>query len=325
MQQALKQHPYIQAIRALHLQHNDRKAFHQSAAPILTEMGNDSAFLSLIAETNLTDPIFIHQKWSLYNIPCLYIYEDEDMYLKIHFFPTLKDYKKGTAAHCIHHHNNYILTTAAIFGSGYESMLFDKAIHIDPVNKQAKLKIAKRFTQKEFPVHTIDAWEPHIVYQPELFSATLQLWTPDKIRSTDKLRHWPLIKAFKTPLRQLINWLKLENLFGISAAKTYQFYPEGNHFKAIDETDYFAPTRKAVGPEVEFYSMQTICYFLQKKALLSPTFLSDLINSQSLPKHYLPLFEALLNQQDIEQTYAKTSINIPQGNYTLDDVLKAAQ
>jgi hypothetical protein len=32
-----------------------------------------------------------------------------------------------------------------------------------------------------------------------------------------------------------------------------------------------------------------------------------------------------LNQQDIEQTYAKTSINIPQGTYTLDDVVKAAQ
>ena len=86
MQQALKHHPYIKTIRELNLQINDRLAFHKAVEPILIEMGKDDVFLSLVAETNFYDKHFLQQKWSLYNIPCLYVYEDEDMYLKIHFF-----------------------------------------------------------------------------------------------------------------------------------------------------------------------------------------------------------------------------------------------
>ena len=325
MQQALKNHPYIESIRQLNLQINDRLAFHKAVEPILIEMGKDNVFLSLVAETNFYDKSFLQQKWSLYNIPCLYVYEDEDMYLKIHFFPSMQQYKSGTAAHCIHHHNNYILTTAAIFGSGYETMLFDKHIKMDETTLETKLAVSKHFTQAQAQVHTIDAWEPHIVYQPQSFSATLQLWSPDKKRATDKLRHLGLIKAIKMPLRRLIYWLKLENQLGISAQKTYQFYPEGNHFKAIEEDIYFEPTRKATGKEVEYYSMQTICYFLQERQLLSKSFISKLISSNQIPSHYLPLFNALLNEENIEQTYCKASINIPQGNYTLNDVLAAAK
>lgn len=325
MQHILESHPYIQEVLSLEKQYTDRKIFHQKAEHLLAKMGADDDFLKLVLKRNFEDKGFLDQKWSLYNIPFFYIYETADFYLKIHFFPSMKKYVPGTAAHCIHHHNNYILTTAAIFGSGYETLLFDKDVKIDPVTLDAKLKITKHFTQQEFPIHCIDAWEPHLVFNPEKFSATLQLWTPDQKRVTDNLRVNPVLKAIKNPLRKLIYMLGMEKQFGIASKKTYQWYPVKDHFKAIEENEYFEPTRTAVGPEVNSYSFQTISYFIQNRKIVDSTYLTQVLNNSNTPEYYKPFLKALINGQTIEETFCKESINIPQKTYMIADVLEASK
>lgn len=324
MQHLLDESPYIQEILSLEKKFPDRKEFHKKAEHLLSQMGSDDAFLKLVIQRNFEDIGYLKQQWSLYNIPFFYIYETADFYLKIHFFPSMKNYKAGTAAHCIHHHNNYILTTAAIFGSGYETLLFDKNVKIDPNTLDAQLKITKHFTQKDHPIHCIDAWEPHLVFNPEKFSATLQLWTPDEKRVTDNLRTNPILKAIKNPLRKMIYLLGMENKFGIAQKNTYQWYPNGNHFKAIEENVYFEPTRKAIGPEVDSYSMQTVFYFLQNRGLIDKTYLQNLKLQNSLPSYYLPFIDQVLQDEKVEETFCKDTINIPAGTYTLNEVYTAS-
>lgn len=323
MQDLLSDHPYINEILSLERQYTDRIQFHMHAESLLSRMGSDEAFLKLVLRRNFSDQAYLNQKWSLYNIPFLYIYETPDFYLKIHFFPSMKSYVQGTAAHCIHHHNNYILTTAAIFGSGYETLLFEKHPTTDPETLRSNLKINRHFTQKEHPVHRIDAWEPHLVFNPELFSATLQLWTPDQKRATDKLRANPLLKAIKIPLRKLIYLLGMENKFGIAAQHTYQWYPEGDHFKAIEENAYFEPTRRAMGPEVDNYSLQTVFYFVQKRGLDDHEYLKDLMERPEIPDYYKPFIKVILRGEQISETYCKETINIPAKTYSIEDVRTA--
>ena len=324
MQHVLDESPYIQEILSLEKKFPDRKEFHKNAEHLLSKMGSDDEFLKSVVKRNFEDLGYLKQQWSLYNIPFFYIYETADFYLKIHFFPSMKNYVAGTAAHCIHHHNNYILTTAAIFGSGYETILFDKNVEINQKSLDAKLKINKHFTQTEFPIHCIDAWEPHLVFNPEKFSATLQLWTPDQKRVTDNLRVNPILKAIKNPLRKLIYMFGMEKQFGIASKKTYQWYPLGNHFKAIEENDYFEPTRKAIGPDVDSYSMQTVFYFLQNRNLIDSDFLRQLLDKDSTPLYYKPLINEILNGAKIEETFCKEFINIPSKTYTINDVFIAS-
>ncbi len=323
MQQQLENHPYIKEILFLEKQYENRAEFHRHVEKILVKMGEDDQFLQQVIKRNFEDEGYLAQKWSLYNIPFFYIYETPDFNLKIHFFPAMKDYVEGTAAHCIHHHNNYVLTTAAIFGSGYEAMLFSKHISMDPDTLETKLSLQKHFTQGDFPVHTIDAWQPHLVFNPPAFSATLQLWTPDVKRSTDSLKANPLLKAIKMPLRRLIYTLGMEKRFGIASKKTYQWYPVGTHFKAIEEDLYFEPTRKAIGPEVNSYSMQTVFYFIQQRNLGDIDLLSRMKTNPSTPSYYLPFIDKILNKESVEQTYCKETINIPGKTYHLQDVMNA--
>lgn len=325
MQHVLDGNSYIQEILALEKKYPNRKEFHKNSEHLLAKMGADDEFLRSVVKRNFEDPGYLKQEWSLYNIPFFYIYETADFYLKIHFFPSMKNYTPGTAAHCIHHHNNYILTTAAIFGSGYETILFHKDVQVNPETLESQLKINKHFTQKEFPIHCIDAWEPHLVFNPELFSATLQLWTPDEKRVTDNLRGNPILKALKNPLRKLIYLLGMENRLGIASKNTYQWYPVGNHFKAIEENKYFEPTRKAKGPEVDAYSMQTVFYFLQNRNLFDRTLLNNMLASSNTPEYFKPFISMALAGEKIEETFCKESINIPSKTYNYKDVVLASE
>ena len=106
MKELLENHPYIQEVLALEKQFTDRIELHQRVGQLLQKMGADDAFMKLVIKRNLEDEGFLKQQWSEYNIPFFYIYEPADINLKIHFFPAMKNYVKGTAAHCIHHHNN---------------------------------------------------------------------------------------------------------------------------------------------------------------------------------------------------------------------------
>ncbi len=321
-QEQLAEHPYIKQILELNRIHEDRKVLHEKAGPILQQMGNDTEFLKLVLQRNFDDEGYLKQTWSQYNIPFLYIFENEDVVMKIHFFAAHPTHAGGIAAHCIHHHNNYILTTAAILGSGYETMLFDKNIVTE--GSKTRLKVNKHFTQQEYPVHTIDSWEPHIVYLPESYSATLQLWTPDKKRATDALRHNPVLKALKTPLRKAIQLLGMEKQFGISVANTVQWYPVGDAFAGIDENEYFAPTRSAKGPEIDSYSIQTVCRFIQEKGILDAAYLQEVVYRPQTPAYYKPWLQKLIDGENIPETFAKTEINIPMKSYTREDVMRAA-
>jgi len=319
----MKKNSYIQQILDVNEKFNDRLQFHFNLKSLLGKMSSDKNFWSEIFKQNLSDKGFLNREWSMYDIPFFYVYENDDFYVKVHLFVPLKTYEPNIAASAIHHHNNYLITTYAAFGSGYQTMLFEKDFNIDSITKEVNLKIRDRFTQQERPVHTVDAWEPHVVVNPTSLSATLVVWSPDKKRATDTLRSNPVLKAIKTPLRKIIYFLGLDKKVGIAAKETFQFYPKNGKFYAVAEDDYFAPTRSQKGEEVNDYSVQTIFAFMQRMGFDDKEFLKSMKTNNEVPFYYHKWIEMLLNNQSIPDTYAKETINVPGGRITVDDILFA--
>jgi hypothetical protein len=319
----MKDNQYIQQIISLNENIDDRRKFHEEAGKLLIKMGQDKIFWSEVFKTNLSDKGFLQREWTMYEIPFFYIYENNDFYVKVHLFAPLKTHEPHVVASAIHHHNNYILSSFAAYGSGYEGILFEKNIEIDPSTKETKLKIKEYFTQAEKPLHLVDAWEPHVVINPISLSATLVLWSPDKKRTTDALRSNPILKAIKAPLRKIIYALGLDKKVGIAAKETYQFYVNDNKFYAVLEEDYFAPTRQQAGGNVNDYSIQTLFAFMQRIGFDDYDFLKSLKTNNDVPKYYYKWIDMLLNNQPISDTYAKEIINIPNGRMTVNDILNA--
>jgi len=320
----MRSNKHVQKIIKLNEEIADRREFHKLSMNILMEAGKDKEFWKELFKHNLRDKGYLQRKWTMYEIPFFYVFENDDFYMKVHLFVPLKNYIPDIAASAIHHHNNYLLTTFAAFGSGYETMLFEKEIQVDPATKISRLKIRERFTQQERPVHLVDAWEPHVVVNPTSLSATLNLWSPDKKRVTDNLRSNPILKAFKKPLRKLIYGLGLDKNLGIAAKDTFQFYTQNNVFKAVPEDEFFEPTRNQAGPEVDDYSIQTVFAFMQRMGFDDREFLQSLLKSKDVPDYYHKWINMLLNNEPIPDTFAKESINIPGGIMKVSDIVSAS-
>ncbi len=319
----MKANKYVEQIIRLNEECVDRGEFHKRSGNLLKQMSGDLEFWTEVFKRNLTDKEYLNRKWTMYEIPFFYVYECDDFYLKVHLFTPLKTHEPGVMASAIHHHNNYILTTYAAFGSGYEAMLFEKDFRIDKDTKQVNLRIREHFTQQQKPLHTVDAWEPHVVINPTSLSATLVLWSPDKKRATDSLRSNPILKALKTPLRKIIYALKMDKAVGIAAEKTYQFFVKDKKFYAILEDEYFAPTRAQAGEHVNEYSVQTLFSLMQQMGFKDMEFISGLKNNAQVPKYYHKWIDHILNGTQIEETYAKEWINIPGGRAYVKDILDA--
>lgn len=318
----MENNSYIKQIIELNKQHSDRHVFHEKAGRLLVEAANDESFWQEVFKQNLSDKGYLQRKWSMYEIPFFYVYENDDFYVKIHLFVPLRSGEKNIAASAIHHHNNYLLTTYAAFGSGYETLLFEKNPEVDPNSKEVNLKITEHFTQADRPLHIVDAWEPHVVINPASLSATLVLWSPDKKRNTDSLRSNPLLKTFKKPLRKLIYALGMDKKVGIAAKDTYQFYAQDDKYIGILEDEYFAPTRAQVGPDVDDYSVQTTFGFMQKKGFTDTAFFEELKKSPDVPEYYHKWIDKMLNGETIEDTYAKETINIPNKVLTIEEIIE---
>ncbi|MFT4662149.1 MAG: hypothetical protein ACI8XB_002437 [Patiriisocius sp.] len=320
----LDNHPYIQEVQSLNKKFPVRMEFHKAMEPLLLKMGKDKDFLKTVLKRNFTDEGYLGFEYSLYNVPFLYVHETDDYNLKIHMFPPHPDKKDGIAAHCIHHHNNYILTTNAMHGSGYESILFEKNAPVDQETGIANLKINKHFHQKDWNPSRIESWEPHIVFIPDELSSTLLIWTPDKIRATDKLRNNPVIKPFKKILAKTINALGLASNFGIAeGGKKFQFYVKDDTFIGIEEDDYFAPTRAAKGRKVNEFSMQQVFAVIQRMGLVDKEFFKELKNNSKTPEYYHQYIDMLLNDRVIPDVSHPTEINIPNRSYTREDIFSA--
>jgi hypothetical protein len=318
----MQSNPFIQKIIALNQSCPDSKEFHEQVGKLLPQMGQDKNFWNEVFKQNLTDKGYLQRKWTMYDIPFFYVYECDDFHIKVHLFVPLKSRATNIAASAIHHHNNYLLTTYAAFGSGYETMLFEKDLTVDPETKEARLKIRTRFHQKAKPVHTIDAWEPHVVINPATLSATLHMWSPDKKRATDSLRSNPVLKALKTPLRKLIYLFGLDKKVGIAARETFQFYVQNKKFYCVPEDEYFAPTRAKSGPEVDDYSIQTVFAFIQRMGFSDVNFLKRVKASPDTPLYFHKWIDMLIAGEEIGDTYAKEVINIPGGAMTVEDIVE---
>ena len=324
MTQAIINSQYIKRILELHEQNPDRKLFHAAVGPILANMANDKAFMGEVIKRNFDDTGFLNQIWSGYNIPFFYIFENDFINIKIHLFPPHPEKLEHIAAHCIHHHNNYMLTTYAFFGQGYETILFEKDLNVDQESGEAKLKMRDNFKQSEKNPHLIDAWEPHVVFIPQDLSATLIMWTPDKVRLTDNLRNNPILKAAKRPLRKLIHTLGFAHKFGISSSVVHQFYVEDAKFKIIEEEKYFSKTKADKGTLVNEYSAKMIFAFIQRSGLFKEDYFRPKLSQKAFPEYYKTQIQAILGGVEIGDVYHRTEINIPNKSYTKQDIIKAS-
>ena len=318
MFEPLKAHPLVSKVISLSNSLNDRMQFHEKSHETLKKMG-ELDFLSEVFETNLLDDGYLKRDWSNYEIPFLYVFENHHFYIKFHIFPPVKSGDTEKSANIIHHHNNYILSSYALFGSGYHTCHFGKEI-IDHEDGTASMSLVRDFFHSVGHVNIVDSWEPHIVFNMSDTTTTLVLWSPDKKLATDGLRNNPFVKPFKKLILSVIYLLGLHKRVGVAPKDVKQYYVEDGRVIGMTEADYFGSYKEQVGDEVSDNYIQAVCHFVQRMGYKNDVFLQKMLNRDDLPKAWMKWLSYLLSGEPVPTLFGKEDINIPKKEIRIKDL-----
>ena len=82
----MKNNHCINTILKLNKTIADRREFNKQSSLILTQMIKDQDFWTEVVKQNLTDKVYLSRNWTMYEIPFLYVFENDDSIVKIHLF-----------------------------------------------------------------------------------------------------------------------------------------------------------------------------------------------------------------------------------------------
>jgi hypothetical protein len=272
--------PLVSYIIKLSKQIDDGNLFHNESINTMKYM-TKLEFISKVFEANIMDENFLLKKWADYEIPHLLIYQDNIIDLKYHIFSPCSSGKKENASYLIHHHGNNILSSFVFFGSGYKSIHFDKEI-LKNQDGTFYLKVDKIISHMNGNVNIVPSWVPHLVSNVESTTATIVLWSEDKIPET---------------FIRLTNEIRMNYFF------------EKGKFYGINEDEFIYEIKKISNFEIESEKhIQAICYFMQQMCYSDNVFLNKIINNRITPKSWVKYLKLLL-EKNIEAPLFNMKIN----------------
>ena len=143
----------------------------------------------------------------------------------------------------IHHHGNMLLSTATVFGPGYEHWTFHPPEVIDPAQGLFRLRLIERVPHPVGHVAFVDRQIAHLPMYPPSLSITLALWSncfPTTWR--DRLKRIGFLKRNEELLRRLAAATGLVRALDLKIVEYYDYYPTVGGFQGMKERCEFPRT-----------------------------------------------------------------------------------
>jgi hypothetical protein len=312
----MNHHPYIQKLVKIFQQLSPRVA-HEQAQPLLSQMVSDESFLIEIAKDNLKQPNFL-RKTRHYPTLAMQIFENADFHLVANLWPKLPEGEKSRSHQSIHHHGRLLLSTAAAFGPGYETIIFKQGFVTNPQTNETAMSIDRISHHQWGQIDFVDTYQPHLVFYPPDFSITYALWSKDKKSSVDGIKKQKWVQNFKQPLTKIIKSLGLTEFANVNVVENFDFYPEGQKlFLLKDRLTYSNGTNENF--------LQNIFWGLQKIGFKDFEFLRDLMHNPHITSNAHPWIKRFMAHETIDPKFESAHLFVPRVTLFKDEVLTATQ
>tara|TARA_B110000879_G_scaffold207829_1_gene292235 strand:- start:678 stop:1547 length:870 start_codon:yes stop_codon:yes gene_type:complete len=250
--------------------------FHKKISKTIAEFGVFE-LIANVFEENIKQKSFVNKKWTSCEIPQLTIFENEKITIKYHFFLPVINLEDQNASYLIHHHGANILSSHIFDGPGYQTIEFKKEIIIQP-DKSFILKINKKFRHSNGSTNLLEDWTPHIIFNVAETSASIALWSTQKL---DKKNETRLNYNFKNG-----------KYYGIT---DFEFSSEVMKMEMFEDNSEM--------------HIQAICYFMQKFNYQNNSFLSNILLDINPKSFWSKWLKKLKNNDLIDPPYHNEIIN----------------
>ncbi len=293
----------------------DKHAAHRLAAPIMAQVSRDPDFLAGALEAHLRTPGALDAR----NYPVVSLKSASNPYFEIaiNCWIPLPTADTNVTTKAIHHHGTLLLTTATIFGPGYEHWLFDRPSLADQGEERFTMRLLERAPHPLHHVTFVDAWLPHVPMYPSELTVTAALWSGSEPTTwKDFVKRIPALKKNEKRLRAAARRLGLAKQLDVKVIDYFDYFPVQDGFRGMRERQEFA-----LGPNAEH--LKSLFHVLQRtgNAHLAPLLRERLAFAQPPARAAgEALLDDLNHDRPIFGYLSEGHFNIPFANFTKTEI-----
>lgn len=307
---------YITSLTQL-FKNNQPRIAHARSKALLLEMAKDKTILLEIIDRNIKCESFFLQE-RINPVIAMTIIDNTFMTLIAHFWLPLPNRATNITHQSIHHHGTLLLTSAAPYGPGYESIIFKPEFTIDPQTESVSIEIEKEYENPLYNIEYIETNTPHVVFYPKELSVTYALWTYEKRSILNTLRKNKFLQKNKNWILRSLNYIKGAGAT-INVIEYFDFYPCNGQITAMkDRVNYPVASNENFIHNI-FYILQQVGYadFEGLKKIF--TNYPDKIKEQALQ-----LIEQIESGIQLQDKFAPEHLNIEKINFSREELKEVA-
>jgi len=292
---------------------------HRAAAPIMEQLTREPAFMTAVIAKYLTSQNSLERQ--NYPVVGMEIASNPWFGLVANCWIPLPGRETHISTKAIHHHGNMLLTTATLFGSGYEHWMFSLPKEVNAESGEHTMELLEAAPHPRHHVSFVDAWIAHTPFYPKELSITLALWS-NRFDTTwrDHLKRLPGVSANANMLRDLAVRAGLTKTLDLKIVSSYDFHPDGDRFLVMRERKEFQ-----LGPNEDH--LKSVFHVIQRTGNqhLGRSVRRQIENGRAPTqrKFLESLLDDLERDRPIDGQLSEMHFGIPYANFTRDDVLFA--
>lgn len=210
----------------------------RSAARIMEQLTRQPAFFTAVLEKYLSTAASLERK--NYPVVGIEIASNPWFGLVANCWIPLPGRETHISTKSIHHHGNMLLTTATLFGPGYEHWMFSTPKEVDAERGIYEMELQEVAPHPRHHVSFVDAWIAHTPFYPKELSITLALWSNrSETIWRDHLKRLPIISKNASVLREVAVKAGLKDALDLKVVASYDFFPTPDGFQVMRERREF--------------------------------------------------------------------------------------
>lgn len=292
---------------------------HARARRVMEQLARDPSFLAAVLARYLSTPGALEKK--NYPVVGMNIALNPWFSLVANCWIPLPDRDTNMSTKAIHHHGNMLLTTATLFGPGYEHWMFTLPAPVSEGSDTYAMELLEAAPHPLHHVAFVNAWTGHAPFYPRSLSITLALWSsflPTSWR--DRVKRLEIFQGREDTLRKVVVRFGLRKQLDLKVVDSFDFYPQPDGFGVTRDRSEFA-----LGPNEDH--LHSVFHVVQETGneqlagLIRKTL--DAVAAPGTRQVAERLVTRLERGQPIEGRLSSGHFGVPTMNFTRDEVRNA--
>ena len=310
---------YVARLREIFCTAPDKQEAHARSREVVAEIARDPNFLTEALEQHLSAPANLNRRH--YPVVGLEVESNPDFDIVLNCWIPLPDRATDISTKAIHHHGPMLLTTATVFGPGYEHWMLRRPEPIGSGRDLFRMEPIEHGRHGLHEVAFVDAYTAHVPIYPESLTITVCLWSNSAPTTwRDTLKRVPVLRRNAAALRRAATRFGLAKQLDLKVDDYKDYHPTDQGFIGMKDREEFPHTNN----EDYLYSLFSIVQDTGNSELASVVERQlDQGARLNEPTLIRRLVDDLKNGTQIEARLSPGHYAVPHANFRTSDIERA--